>query len=61
MKAIELKEMTKEELTGLLQETQAKLVKLRFDVANKQQKNYKQIAVVKKDIARIKTQLRVIN
>jgi large subunit ribosomal protein L29 len=61
MKAVELKEMAKEELTELLQKSKAKLVKLRFDVANKQQKNYKEIAVVKKDIARIKTQLRVIN
>jgi large subunit ribosomal protein L29 len=61
MKAIELKEMAKEELIELLQKSKAKLVKLRFDVANKQQKNYKEITVVKKDIARIKTQLRVIN
>ena len=57
MKAIELKEQAEEELKKLLQEKQARLVKIKFGVASKQHKNYKEIADVKKDIARIKTQL----
>jgi large subunit ribosomal protein L29 len=57
MKAIELKDKTEEELKKLLQEKQARLVKVKFGVSSRQHKNYKEIADVKKDIARIKTQL----
>jgi large subunit ribosomal protein L29 len=57
MKALELKEKTEEELVKLLQEKQAKLVKVKFGVASKQHKNYKEIADIKKDIARINTAL----
>jgi large subunit ribosomal protein L29 len=57
MKALELKEKTEEELAKLLQEKQAKLVKVKFGVASKQYKNYKEIADIKKDIARINTAL----
>ena len=57
MKALELKEKTEEELTTLLQERQARLVKVKFGVASKQHKNYKEIVDIKKDIARINTAL----
>lgn len=57
MKALEFKEKTKEELVELLKEKQARLVKVKFGVAAKQHKNYNEIAAIKKDIARIKTQL----
>jgi len=61
MKAIELKELTKEELVKMLQEKKGELTRLRFAVANKQHKNYKEVSVIRKDIARIMTQLRAIN
>ena len=61
MKALELKDKTAEELLQLLQEKQADLVKTRFGVASRQEKNYKKISVIRKDIARIKTQLRLLN
>jgi len=57
MKALELREKTEEELTSLLQEKQARLVKVKFGVSAKQHKNYKEIASIKKDIARINTKL----
>ena len=57
MKVLELREKTEEELTALLQERQARLVKVKFGVASKQHKNYNEIVDVKKDIARIKTAL----
>ncbi len=57
MKSLELEEKTEEELMAFLQEKQARLVKVKFSVASKQHKNYKEIADVKKDIARIKTAL----
>ncbi len=61
MKAVELQEQTKEELTELLRQKEADLVKIKFGVAMKQHKNYKEISAVKKDIARIKTQLKLVN
>jgi len=57
MKALELEEKTEEELVKLLQEKQARLVKVKFGVSSKQHKNYKEISGIKKDIARIKTAL----
>ncbi len=61
MKAVELKEKTEEELRKLLQEKQARLVKVRFGVSSKQHKNYMEIKDIKKDIARIKTQIKLIS
>ncbi len=61
MKAVELQEQTKEELEELLRQKEADLVKIRFGVAMKQRKNYKEVSIVKKDIARIKTQLKLVN
>ena len=57
MKAVELKDKTEEELKKLLQEKQARLVKVKFGVASRQHKNYKEISDLKRDIARINTQL----
>jgi len=57
MKVLELQGKTEEELTKLLQEKQARLVKIKFGVASKQHKNYNEIADVKKDVARIMTAL----
>lgn len=57
MKVLELQEKTEEELTKLLQEKQARLVKVKFGVASKQHKNYNEIVDVKKDVARIMTAL----
>ncbi len=61
MKAVELQEQTKDELLELLRQKEAGLVKLKFGVSMKQHKNYKEIPAVKKDIARIKTQLKLVN
>jgi len=61
MKAIELQEKTKEELMELLRQKEADLVKVKFGVSMKQHKNYKEIPDIKKDIARIKTQLKLVN
>ena len=61
MKAVELQEKTREELVSLLQQKEARLVKVRFGVAMKQHKDYKEISRIKKDIARIKTQLKLVN
>ena len=57
MKALELKEKTEEELIRLVQEKQARLVKVKFGVSSKQHKNYNEIGDIKRDIARIKTAL----
>jgi len=57
MKAIELQDKTREELESLLSEMKAKLVKVKFTVASRQHKNYKEISQIKRDIARIKTRL----
>ena len=61
MKPVELQEKTKEELEELLRQKEADLVKIKFGVAMRQRKNYKEISIVKKDIARIKTQLKLVN
>ena len=61
MKSLVLKEGEVEELTKSLQGKQARLVKIKFGVASKQHKNYKEIADVKRDIARIKTRLNLDN
>ncbi len=60
MKASELQDKTKEELIQLLQNKQIELVKTRFAVANRQERNYKKISVIRKDIARIKTRLKAV-
>ena len=59
MKAAELRDKTKEELKKILQDLQAKLVKAKFEQASRQLKNYKLIGQLKRDVARVKTILRL--
>ena len=58
MKAVELQKFTDEELTQMLEDSKRKLMDLRFQLEMNRLKNHSQIAVVKRDIARIKTILR---
>ncbi len=58
MKIKELRSKSKAELKKILSESQEKLRKLRFDIANKQLKNVREMRKVKKDIARILTLLK---
>ena len=58
MKALELKQKPKEELLELLQEKRKRLEELRFLSSQGKVKNVKEIAAVKKDIARILTLFR---
>ena len=58
MKAKELKNLSVEELTKKLDELKKDLFMLRMQHATNQLDNPLQIAVVKKDIARIKTIIR---
>lgn len=55
MKAVDLREMTLEELNTKLKEARNELFNLRFQQATGQLKNYKRIREVKKEIARILT------
>ena len=58
MKANEIRKMSAAELEGKLAELKKDLFKLRMQHATNQLDNPLQIAVVKKDIARIKTIIR---
>ena len=60
MKAVEIREMSVAELNEKLAELKAELFNLRFQHAINQLDNPTRLAVVKKDIARIKTVLREI-
>ncbi|KUK84477.1 MAG: 50S ribosomal protein L29 [Mesotoga infera] len=55
MKAVELQKFTDEELTQMLEDSKRKLMDLRFQLEMNRLKNHSQITVVKRDIARIKT------
>ncbi len=55
MKAEELKDKTIEELEKNLNEEKSKLSQLRFDVKARQTKNYREVRIIKKNIARILT------
>lgn len=55
MKIAEIKQKSKEELIGMLQEKRDTLRLLRFDLASGKIKNVRQIRELKKDIARILT------
>lgn len=57
-KSKELYEMTTDELQTRLAETKEELFNLRFQNATGQLDNYKQIGVLRKDVARMKTILR---
>lgn len=55
MKIKELRQKTEKELKDLLDEDRFKLAQFKFDLASKKLKNIKQLAELRKDIARILT------
>ena len=55
MKASEIRELNKDELSEKLSGLKKELFNLRFQLAINQLENPKRLAAVKKDIARIKT------
>ena len=60
MKPLEFKEKTKEELETLLIEKRTRIDELRFLLHQKKVKDVKEIARVKKDVARILTQIKIV-
>lgn len=58
VKAAELRDLPVEELEQRLGETQEELFNLRFQNATGQLDNYKRLAQLRKDVARIRTILR---
>ena len=58
MKAIEIKDLAETEIAGKLKESRTELFNLRFQLATGQLDNPNRIGVVKKDIARLHTELR---
>ena len=58
MKSSELKELSADELTTKLEEARAELFNLRFQMATSPLDNTARVKTVKKDIARILTQMR---
>lgn len=58
MKTTELRELNETELADKLKSTRAELFNLRFQLATGQLDNTARIASVKKDIARVQTELR---
>ncbi len=61
MKRIETANKSREELSDMLKELRAKLVRFGFDHAEKKLKDATQLGKTKKDIARILTALNTIN
>ena len=59
MKASELRELTTEDLNGKLAEARTELFNLRFQMATSQLDNTARVKTVKKNIARICTELRM--
>ncbi len=58
MKAQELRQKSKEELSRILREKKEKLCQLNFDLSSGKVKNVREVRLVKKDIARILTILK---
>lgn len=58
MKAIEIRDLEDADLLQKLKDTRAELFNLRFQLATGQLDNTGRIAIVKKDIARLHTELR---
>jgi large subunit ribosomal protein L29 len=58
MKAVEIRDLADAELVQKLKDTRAELFNLRFQLATGQLDNTGRIAIVKKDIARLHTELR---
>lgn len=57
MKAQEIRELTSEDLKEKLKEARAELFNLRFQMATSQLDNTARVKLVKKDIARILTEM----
>ena len=58
MKAAEIRELSAEDLQAMLKEARAELFNLRFQMATSQLDNTARVKQVKKDIARILTEMR---
>jgi large subunit ribosomal protein L29 len=58
MKAKEIRELSNDDLTQKLKEGRAELFNLRFQMATSQLDNTARIKLVKKDIARVLTEIR---
>ena len=58
MKAKEIRELTDEQLSTKLEEARAELFNLRFQMATRQLDNTARVTTVKRDIARIQTEMR---
>ncbi len=58
LKVSELRELGREDIERRLEETKEELFNLRFQNATGQLDNYKRIAELRRDVARIKTVLR---
>jgi large subunit ribosomal protein L29 len=59
MKAKEIRELSNDDLTQKLKEGRAELFNLRFQMATSQLDNTARIKIVKKDIARVLTEIRI--
>ena len=55
---VKIEEMEKSEIEKFLEDAQAKMTKLRFDISSKQIKNHREYRNVKKNIARALTVLK---
>ena len=58
MKAAEIRELSADDLQAKLEEARAELFNLRFQMATSQLDNTARVKQVKKDIARIQTEMR---
>jgi large subunit ribosomal protein L29 len=58
MKAMEIRDLADSDLAQKLKDTRAELFNLRFQLATGQLDNTGRIAIVKKDIARLHTEVR---
>ena len=58
MKSTELRELSDQELSKKLEDTRAELCNLRFQMATSQLDNTARVTTVKRDIARIQTEIR---
>ena len=58
MKPAEIRELTQEDLLAKLKEARTELFNLRFQMATSQLDNTARVKQVKKDIARIQTEMR---
>ena len=58
MKSTELRELSDQELSKKLEDSRAELFNLRFQMATSQLDNTARVTTVKRDIARIQTEIR---